>query len=192
MPVVLRPQLLSGQDEGERFRSPKCSRGPVVSSTVTTLWNNSVTLRGCVAFIKQMQNQSYIPVLFATRWQSDLKSSCSFTCLLRRSRRLCGIKSWGFLDKPKSRTLFMWASDKVFSRKDFGLLASCVAFSQHYHYYFIVQWMRSSQLVHKSVLEGRGELCRSPLFDSSPHPTPTYTVVTWMPCTIRSLLIQLL
>lgn len=79
-----------------------------------------------------MQNQSYIPDLFATRWQSDFKSFCSFTCLLRRSRRLCGIKSWWFLDKPKSRTLFMWASDKVFSRKEFGLLASCVAFSQHY------------------------------------------------------------
>lgn len=79
-----------------------------------------------------MQNQSYIPVLFATRWQSDFKSFCSLTGLLRRSRRLCGIKWWWFLDKPKSRTLFMWASDKVFSRKEFGLLASCVIFSQHY------------------------------------------------------------
>lgn len=79
-----------------------------------------------------MQNQSYIPLLFATRWQSDFQSFCSFTCLLRRSRRLCGIKWWWFLDKPKSRTLFMWANDQVFSRKEFGLLASCVVFSHHY------------------------------------------------------------
>lgn len=117
-----------------------------------------------------MQNQSYIPVLFATRWQSDFKRFCSFTCLLWRSRPLCGIKSWWFLDRPKSRTLFMWASDKVFSRMEFGLLASCVTFSQHHHYYFIVQWMRSSQLVHNCFGgTGRAVPFTSSWFVPSPH-----------------------